>query len=125
DPVLKFALVKAGQAAAGAKVEISSLKTKWLAGTLELRGIKVADKNQPMKNLVEFSRAAFALDVGQALRGKGVVREAALEGLRIGTPRRTSGALRKQPPSGLEAAVEKSIAPVEHAAAGEAVAVKS
>ena len=126
DPVLKFALVKAGQTAAGAKVEISSLKTKWLAGTLELRGIRIADKNQPMKNLVEFSRAEFALDVGQALRGKAVIREAALEGLRIGTPRRTSGALRRgQKSSELELAVEKTVAPVEHATAGEAVQAKS
>ena len=126
DPVLKFALVKAGQAAAGAKVDVASLKTKWLAGTLEIRGIQVADKNEPMKNVVEFSRAAFALDVGQALRGKGVIREAALEGLRIGAPRRSSGALRrKQKPSPIEAAVQKTVAPVEGAAVGEAVKVKS
>ena len=125
DPVLKFGLVKAGEAAAGAKVEIASLRTKWLAGTLEIRGIQVADKSQPMKNVVEFSRAAFSLDVGQALRGKGVVREAALEGLRVGTPRKTSGALRKAKPSAVELAVERSVAPVEHAAAGEASKVQS
>lgn len=125
DPVLKFGLVKAGQAAAGAKVEIDSLKSKWLAGTLELRGIRIADKNQPMKNLVEFSRASFALDVGQALRGKGVVREAALEGLRVGTPRKTSGALRRAAPSKVELAVERAVAPVERAAVGEASQVKS
>jgi uncharacterized protein (TIGR03545 family) len=126
DPVLKFAFVKAGQAAAGAKVEIASLRTKWLSGTLELRGIAIADKNQPMKNVVEFSRAAFSLDVGQALRGKGVVREAALEGLRIGTARRTSGALPRHPaPSKIELAVDKAVAPVEHAAAGETAKVKS
>ena len=125
DPLLRFGLVKAGEAAAGAKVEISSLKSKWLAGTLELRGIRIADKNQPMKNLVEFSSARFSLDVGQALRGKGVIKEAALEGLRVGTPRKTSGALRERKPSAVELAVERSVAPVERAATGEASKVKS
>ena len=125
DPVLKFGLVKAGEAAAGAKVEIASLKTKWLAGTLAIDGIQIADKNQPMKNLVEFSRAAFSLDVGQALRGKGVVREASLEGMRIGTPRKTSGELRKSKPSAVELAVERSVAPAERAATGEAAKVQA
>ena len=125
DPILKFALVRAGEAAAGARVDIRSLRTKFLAGTLEIRGIQIADKNRPMQNLVEFSRAGFAFDVGQALRGKSVVREAALEGLRIGTPRKTSGALRPRKPSALELAVQKTVAPVERAAVGEAVTVKS
>lgn len=126
DPALKFALVEAGQAAAGAKVEIDSLRTRWLAGTLEIRGIAIADKNQPMKNVVEFSRAAFSLDVGQALRGKGVVREAALEGLRVGTPRRTSGALRRRPPaSKIDRAIQEALAPAEKSATGEAAKVKA
>jgi uncharacterized protein (TIGR03545 family) len=116
DPILKHALISGGQAAAGAKVEIGSVRSKWLKGTLELRAIAVADKEAPMKNAVELSRAAFQLDVSAALRGKGVVREAALEGLRVGTERKTSGALRAEPPSALGAAISKQIAPVKSAA---------
>ncbi|MEQ1920760.1 MAG: hypothetical protein ABL955_16335, partial [Elusimicrobiota bacterium] len=76
DPILKRALIAGGQAAAGAKVEIAAVRSKWLKGTLEIKGIAVADRETPMKNLVEFSRLAFQLDVSAALRGKGVVREA-------------------------------------------------
>lgn len=126
DPALKFALVRAGRAAAGAKVEIDSLRSKWLSGTLDIRGVAIANKNQPMKNLVEFSRASFSFDLGQALRGKGVVRDASLEGLRFGTPRKTSGALGRPPaPSKLDLAIWETIAPVEKAAAGAAGAVRS
>jgi uncharacterized protein (TIGR03545 family) len=126
DPVLKYALIKAGQAAAGAKVEISSVKSKWLRGTLEIRGVDVADKNQPMKNVVAFERAAFKLDVGAALRGKAVIREAAVEGLRFGTARATSGALpHPPPPSKLELALREKLAPLEGAATGKAAEVKS
>jgi uncharacterized protein (TIGR03545 family) len=117
DPILKSALIAGGQAAAGAKVEIGSVRSKWLKGTLEIDRIAVADREAPMKNVVEFSRLAFQLDMSAALRGKGVVREAALEGLRVGTERKRSGALRRNvPPSKLTAAIEKQIAPAKTAA---------
>jgi len=121
DPLLKRALIAGGQAAAGAKVEIGSVRSKWRKGTLEIDRIAVADREAPMKNLVEFSRLVFHLDVSAALRGKGVVREAALDGLRLGTERKTSGALGTPPPSPLTAAIMKQIAPATSAA----IAVKS
>jgi len=117
DPMLKHALIAGGQAAAGAKVEIGSVRSKWLKGTLEIRGVAVADRDEPMKNLVELSRMAFSLDMSAAVRGKGVVREAALEGLRLGTARTRSGALRNPPPpSKLTAAIQRQIAPAKSAA---------
>jgi|CXWL01.1.fsa_nt_gi uncharacterized protein (TIGR03545 family) len=126
DPLLKRALIAGGQAAAGAKVEIGSLRSKWLKGTLEIGQVAVADREQPMRNVVEFSRAAFQLDTSAALRGKGVIREAALEGLRLGTPRKTSGALRNPPPpSALTAAIQKQIAPAKDAAIAQVGNVKS
>lgn len=122
DPILRRALIAGGQAAAGAKVEIGSLRSKWLKGTLEIRRIAVADRETPMKNLVEFSRIVFQLDTSAVLRGKGVVRQAALEGLRVGTKRKSSGALRNPPPpAALRAAIYKQIA---HVQAG-AIMVKS
>jgi uncharacterized protein (TIGR03545 family) len=122
DPILKRALIAGGEAAAGAKVEIGTVRSKWLKGTLEIKGMAIADREAPMKNLIELSRLAFSLDTSAALRGKGVVREAALEGLRVGTARTTSGALRNPPPpSALSAAIRKQIAP----AAAAAIEVKS
>ncbi|MBI4060614.1 MAG: hypothetical protein HY403_04220, partial [Elusimicrobia bacterium] len=117
DPILKRALIAGGLAAAGAKVEIGSLRSKWLGGALEIRDVAVADRDAPMKNLVEFSRIAFHLDTSAALRGKGVVREAAFEGLRLGAARKTSGAIRNPPPpSAAAAAIRRQIAPAKSAA---------
>jgi uncharacterized protein (TIGR03545 family) len=113
DPALKYGLIKAGEKAAGARVEIGSLKSHWLRGSLEIHGIAVADRAEPMKNVVEFSRAAFRLDVGALLRGKAVVREAALEGLRLGTPRTRSGSLpHPPPPSKMELEIRDKISPI-------------
>lgn len=126
DPALKFAIIKAGRAAAGAKVEIASVKSKWLRGTLEIRGAAVADKNQPMQDLVEFARAGFALDLGALLRGKGVVRQASIEGLAFGRPRAASGALpHSPPPSKLELAIREKIAPAKAAALDKTAEVKA
>lgn len=125
DPVLKRILISAGQAAAGAKVEIGAVRTKVLSGRLELSRVAVADANSPMTNLVELESAAFQLLPGQALRGKAVVPEASLSGLRFATPRKTSGALPRAKPSALSLAVQKQLAPVKTAALSELSQVKA
>ena len=112
DPLLKRAIVAAGQTAAGAKVDIDSLDTSWRKGLLEIKSIAVADRDAPMKNLFELSRAGFRLDPSALLRGKAVIREAALEGLRFNTARKTSGELPRPPePGKLEKLIKDKIAP--------------
>ncbi len=111
DGLIRRALVSAGQAAAGAKVEIGSVRTRLLAGRATVSRARAADKDEPMKNLVEFELAEFALKPSALLRGKVVVTAASLTGLRFGTARQTSGALAPRPPSALEAAVRRQLAP--------------
>lgn len=112
DRLLERAIVSGGQAAAGAKVELGSLRTRWRSATLELRSLSVADKEAPMRNVLELSRASFQLDGSALLRGKVVVREAAIEGIRSGTPRKSSGALPEPPePSALERMIKDKLAP--------------
>lgn len=126
DPALKWGLRKAGQAAAGAKVDIASVRSKWLRGTLDVNGVAVADKNAPMTDLVEASRLGFTLDTGALLRGKAVVREASLEGLRFGVARKTSGALpHPPPPSKLELAIREKLSASAGAALGGKPDVKA
>lgn len=93
DPVLRWALVKAGERAAGAKVEIAGLDTGLFPPKMELEGVAVADAAAPMRNAVEFERAAFALEGGALLQKKFVVGEASLTGLRFSTARKSSGAI--------------------------------
>lgn len=118
DPVLKRALVAGAQAANGAKVDVGSLKTKWRRGTLEIRGVEVADAQDTMKNTVSFEQALFQLNVPAALRGKAVVSEASVKGIRFGTKRRTDGRLPLTRPSKLELAVREKLGFKKEASVG-------
>jgi uncharacterized protein (TIGR03545 family) len=125
DGLLRWGLIKAAQAAAGAKVEVGSLRTKLRAGSLTIRAVAVADKNDPMKNLVEFEDAELAFLPGAALRGKVVIPTAALRGLRFGTPRKTSGALARSRPSGLEKLINAQLAPAKQTFGADVSKVKA
>jgi uncharacterized protein (TIGR03545 family) len=100
DPVLKWAIVKAGQSVFGARVNIASVKTKLLKGRITVNGLQVADKSSPMKNLFQWDQAAFDFQPGPLIEKKVVIEEASINGLKFGVPRKTSGALtfsEKQP----------------------------
>jgi uncharacterized protein (TIGR03545 family) len=125
DTLLRWALIRGGQSAAEARVEIGSVKTRLFKGSLELSNVAIADKKEPMRNLLEFDRADLRFSPAQALRAKAVIEDAGLVGLRFGTPRKKSGALRRSKPSKFETMVEGQLAPakqqtlakVEHAKA--------
>lgn len=107
DPLLRRALERAGSAALGAKVEVGSLSTRAFPPSVRLGGVAAADPEAPMRNLFEFRAAAFAFAGRPLLEKKLVVEAASLEGLVLGTPRKTSGALPKAPPSAGAAALKK------------------
>ncbi|MBI4375534.1 MAG: TIGR03545 family protein [Elusimicrobia bacterium] len=120
DPWLKWALIRAGQIAAGAKVEIAAVDLSLLRGRLSIESFAAANKSEPMKNLLEFERAVFQLDPSAGLRGKIVIPEASLSGLRFSTERKTSGALpaSRRPPSFIEKAVQKEFSTLKESAIG-------
>lgn len=112
DPLIKRALISGGQAAARAKVEIDGVETKLFKGQLLVTRVAVADKNEPMKNLIELETARVVLKPSALLRAKAVVRDASIEGIRFGTPRKTSGALpASDKPSKMESLVRSAIGP--------------
>ncbi len=100
DPFLKWAMIKGGEGAFGARVEIAAVKTQLRKGRLSVRGLQVADKSEPMKNLFQWNEATFDFRSLPLLEKKVVIDEASLAGLRFGTPRKISGELtfeEKQP----------------------------
>ncbi|GEM_PF-4773786 len=92
DPLLHRGSVRGLEAAFGARAEVGGLSTR-LTPALELRNVKVANRNKPMRNLFEFERLAGGVAVGPILAGRVHVEELAIEGLRLGTERSESGAL--------------------------------
>ncbi|MHC4403027.1 MAG: TIGR03545 family protein, partial [Planctomycetota bacterium] len=93
NPLVRWALVSAGQTVTSAKVEIGEVHTSLWHGELRLSDVCVANPRRPMENLFEASEVMLDLDTNSLLRRKLIVDEARVSGLRLGTDRETSGAL--------------------------------
>ncbi|MBI2071298.1 MAG: TIGR03545 family protein, partial [Elusimicrobia bacterium] len=96
DPLIKRGIVKAGEAALGAKVDVASVQTQIFKGKISVRGFQAADKSDPWKNLIEFKEAGFQLLPALLLEKKVVIEDASLQGVAWGTQRKTSGELSKK-----------------------------
>ena len=93
DWALKITLIQAGQLALGSRLTVDSLDTRLTRADLVLEGVVAAHPDAPFRNLFEFDRAVFDLDVSAALRKKLVVHRGLIEGLRFDTARGDSGQL--------------------------------
>ncbi|MBI4244849.1 MAG: TIGR03545 family protein [Planctomycetes bacterium] len=93
DSTLKSAVVSLGQTVMGAKIEIDSLDTKFSDCSVTLKNVRVADKANPMTNLFEFEEAVFDARFLPLFEKKVVIDRATVKGIKMGTPRTTSGAL--------------------------------
>jgi len=93
DTLVECGLEKAGTAANGAKVELDDLDIGFQNLSVTLTRLQVTDENNPMTNAVEVAKMRFDL-AGKPLTWKKIVIEdAAIDGIRTGTPRKTSGAI--------------------------------
>ena len=95
DGWVKGVIEKAGTEAVGAKVELDSADLSLFPAGLTLMRLQVTDPKEPMTNAVEIANVTMGLDGLNLLRRKVIVKEMALEGVRLGTPRATSGATRE------------------------------
>src|SRR5437660_601994 len=93
DPFLKWVITKTGQAVFGARVDIASVTFKFRKTSLNIHGVQIADKADPMKNLLEWKDATFDARALPLLEKKVIIDRSALTELRFGTVRKTSGAL--------------------------------
>src|SRR5262245_30016898 len=73
DPLAKEALETFGSKIAGAKVEVGSVSVGLGKTEVVLRSMRVADRNDPWKNLIEFEEARFNFALEPALSKKLVV----------------------------------------------------
>lgn len=93
DALFKRGIESAGSYAVGAKVEIEKADLTFKPLGAVLTGIRVANPDEPMTNAFEAERASFGMDAGKLLLGSVIIEEMALEGMRFGTQRKSSGAL--------------------------------
>ncbi|HEX6961252.1 MAG TPA: TIGR03545 family protein, partial [Lacipirellula sp.] len=97
DPFLRWAMVTAGEAAVGAKVEVAEVRTSLRRGELVVTGVAAANPRKPMRNLAEAGELRLEIDGAQLLRGRVVVHDGVLLGLQFDSQRTTSGALEVTP----------------------------
>ena len=63
DNMIKNKIIKNGQEATGAKVEIASSNMSFRPFGIELKGIQVANKENPMENSLEFDTLAMHINI--------------------------------------------------------------
>ncbi len=101
---------KCGTKAVGAKVELDQADVSLFPMGMELKGLQVTNRDKPMRNAVEISRISFSLEPLRLLRRKVIIDEMSLEGVRLDTPRKRSGAIAPRsgaPLPGHKSAVKK------------------
>ncbi len=92
DGWVKYLIEEAGTEAVGAKVELDAADLSLFPAGLTLTRLQVTDPQEPMTNAVEIADVTMGLDGLNLLRRKVIVEEMTLAGVRLGTPRATSGA---------------------------------
>ena len=93
DKIIRAALIKTGETIFQARVEIASLKTKFSNLSITISGLAVADKNNPMRNLLEIKNIYFGIAPRPLLEGKFIIEKVELSGIITDTARKDSGAL--------------------------------
>jgi uncharacterized protein (TIGR03545 family) len=93
DGMVKRNIEKYGTQAVGAKVELTSVDITLFPAGLELENMQVTNPDEPMENVVQISRIGLTLDTLNLFRRKIIIDEMALDGVRLNTPRKTSGAV--------------------------------
>jgi len=97
DGWVKSLIEEAGTEAVGGKVELDAADLSLFPAGLTLTRLQVTDPKEPMTNAVEIAQVAMGLDGLNLLRRKFIIEEMVVEGVRLSTPRSTSGATRKVP----------------------------
>ena len=86
-PVLESQLTEMN----GARVDIDSIDIAYSPFSLEINNIQITDPAAPMVNTAQIDRVKVELSFWRLLMGQLVVDDAAIDGVRIDTPRQTSG----------------------------------
>lgn len=95
DGWVKNLIEEAGTEVVGAKVELDEVDLSLFPAGLTLTRLQVTDPEEPMTNVIEIAHVRIELDGLNLLGRKIIIDQMALEGVRVGTPRATSGAIRE------------------------------
>jgi uncharacterized protein (TIGR03545 family) len=97
DSAIEAVIETRGTRMVGAEVELEEADLSIFPLGLFLTGLQVTDPDSPMTNAVQVDRIALLVEGAKLFRRKVIVKEMTLEGVRLNTPRKRSGAIPRQP----------------------------
>ncbi|MDR2516340.1 MAG: hypothetical protein LBC88_03040 [Spirochaetaceae bacterium] len=112
NPMLENALERGLETVFQARVTIDRFRLSLIRFTVGLEHITIADRDEPMRNLIEMGRTGITLNPRAVLRGKIYIEEIRADALRFGTPRTVSGALPAHRAKAKTAPPERELPPV-------------
>ncbi|NNG01787.1 MAG: TIGR03545 family protein [Desulfobacteraceae bacterium] len=95
DAIVERIIESFGTKAVGAKVELSDADVSLFPAGLSLSGLSVTNPEAPMTNAVEVAQMDLSIDTRALLRRKVIIDEISMDGVRLNTARKSSGAIRK------------------------------
>ncbi len=98
DKLLERSIEALGAELIGAKVDLAAADLSLREGRIRLVGLQAANPNSPMQNLFEASEIVADIRVTPLLRGKVLIGQASIRGVRFGTERTESGELENPSP---------------------------
>lgn len=99
DAVAAKGMEKVMEKIFNARAEVSGVDISLIKGRVKIGRIRVADADNPMFNLFEAGGMAMDTPVKALLMQRLVIEEASIKDISWGTPRKTSGALKKAGPA--------------------------
>ncbi|MDL2228637.1 hypothetical protein LJC14_00120 [Treponema sp. OttesenSCG-928-L16] len=97
NPILESAIERGLESIFEAKCDVDNFKLSLLKLSVAVDGISIANRDHPMKNLIEIGRSEFRLKPAAVFKGRIYIEEIRADALRFGTPRTVSGALPDKP----------------------------
>lgn len=97
DSVIEAVIEKTGTHVVGAKVELGAADLSISPFGISLTGLQVTNPDAPMTNAVQVDRIVLLVEGAKLFRRKVIVKEMTLAGVRLNTPRKTSGSISRRP----------------------------
>ncbi len=108
DIFVERMIEKNGTRMNGAKVELDGADISLFPAGLTLTRLQVANPDEPMKNALEIKSINLKLDSLNLLRRKVIVEDMTVDGIELGTPRKSSGAIGRRH-SAVKEAVRRTV----------------
>ena len=98
NPLLQKAMETGLETVFEARVNADHFRISLFKFEIAMNGLTIADRDHPMKNLIQFSTMRIKLKPAAVMRGKIYIEELRADSIRFGTDRTVSGALPDKPP---------------------------